>query len=115
MEEQYKEPHPADLTHKWEDQTLTVEDIAPKVAAYGRHRKVPLTPEEAQSIARQIHRAYKKYHDASEYAGDFIREFAGDSLQRVFSIADNLNERALIVYHYYFYNCAPGDWREKLK
>jgi len=109
-----REPHPADLTHKWCDQTLTVEDIMPKVAAYGRQRKVPLTPEEARSIAKQIHRAYKKYHDPTEYAGDFIWEFAGDSLRGVFSVADNLNQRALIVYHYYFFNCAPGDWREKL-
>ena len=110
-----EEPHPTDLTHKWEDQTLTVEDIVPKVTAYGIQRKVPLTSEEAMSISRQIHRAYKKYHDPSEYAGDFIWEFAGDSLRRVLSVADNLNQRALIVYHYYFYNCVPGDWREKLR
>ena len=109
------EPHPADLTHKWEDQTLTVDVILPKVVAYGIQRKVPLTVEEAISIARQIHRAYRKYHDPELYAGEFILVFAGDSVRRVLSVADSLNQRALIVYHYYFYNCVPGDWREKLK
>lgn len=103
--------HPVDLTHKWEGQTLTVEDIVPKIIQYASDRKVPITPSEAESIARQIHRAYKKYHDPAEYAGDFMFEFANDSIRRVFSIADNLNERALIIYHYYFYNCVPGDWR----
>ncbi len=87
----------------------------PKITAYGVARKVPLTLDEAQSIAKQIHRAYKKYYDRDKYAGSFIREVAGDSLRRVFSVADNLNQRALIIYHYYFYNCAPGDWRQKLK
>ena len=115
MKKMTEKQHPVNLTHKWEDQTLTTNDIMLKVLAYAKGRRVPLTVSEAQSIARQIHRAYKKYHDSSEYAGDFIWEFAGDSLSRVFSAADNLNERALIVYHYYFYNCAPGDWREKLK
>lgn len=109
------ETHPIDLTHKWQDQTLTVEDIVPKVVAYAEDRKIPLVLDEARIIARQIHRAYKKYHDPPEYAGKFIRELAKDSVRRVLMVADNLNQRALIVYHYYFYNCAPGDWREKLR
>ena len=107
--------HPAELTLKWDKQTLTVEDIAPKVAAYGEQKKVPLTQEETMSIARQLHKACRKYHNPKHYAGEFIPEFAGDSLRRVLSVADNLNQRALIIYHYYFYNCVPGDWREKLK
>lgn len=115
MDERETSLHPSDLTHKWLEQTLTVEDIALKVSAYGEQKKVLLTSKEAMSIARQIHRAYMKYHDPTAYAGNFIREFASDSLRRIFSIADNLNERALIVYHYYFYNCVPGDWRERLK
>ena len=104
------EPHPEDLYGKWVEQTLTVEDIVPKVAAYGA--KILLTQEEIRSISRQIHKAYRKYHDPKCYAGEFILALAGDSVSRVFSVADNLNERALIVYYYYFYNCAPGDWRE---
>ena len=107
--------HPAVLTGKWVDQKLTVEDITPKILDYSGQRRTPLTQEEAESIARQIHRAYKKYHDPSNYAGDFMVEFAGDSLNRVMSIADNLNMRALGIYHYYFYNCAPSDWRNKIK
>ena len=106
------EPHPGDLHRKWDEQTLTVEDIVPKVTAYGIQRKVPLTLEEVMSISRQIHKAYRKYHNPTYYAGEFILALAGDSVSRVFSVADNLNERALIVYHYYFYNCVPGDWRE---
>lgn len=86
-----------------------------KVAEYGAYRKVPLTSAEVESISRQIHKAYMRYHDPAFYAGEFIPELAGDRLSRIFSAADNLNERALIVYHYYFYNCVPGDWRERLK
>ncbi len=108
-------PHPEDLHRKWDEQTLTVEDIVPKVTEYGIHRKVPLTLEEVMSISRQIHRAYRKYHDPTYYAGEFIPALAGDSLSRVFSVADTLNERALRIYHYYFVNCVPGDWREKLR
>ncbi len=107
------EPHPEDLYGKWVEQTLTVEEIVPKVAAYGA--KILLTQEEIMSISRQIHKAYKKYHDPTLYAGEFIPALARDSVSRVFSVADNLNERALIVYHYYFYNCVPDDWREKLR
>ncbi len=109
------EPHPEDLHRKWDEQTLTVEDIVPKVTAYGIQRKVPLTLEEVMSISRQIHKAYRKYHDPKCYAGDFILALASDSVSRVFSVADNLNERALIVYHYYFVNCVPSDWRGKLR
>lgn len=93
---------------------LTVEDIEPKVAEYATGRNVPLSPAEARSIARQIHKAYKKYHDPTSYAGDFMLEFAGDRISHVFSAADNLNAKALIIYHYYFYNCVPDDWRKKL-
>ena len=106
--------HPVTLTHKWEDQTLTVKEIAEKIDAYGVSLKVPLTKKEAMSIARQIHRAYKKYHTPKEWAGEFIYALAQDSVRAVFSVADNLNRRALIVYHFYFYNCVPGDWRERL-
>ena len=107
--------HPAQLTNKWQDQTLTVEDIIPKVIEYSQDRRIPITDDEAASIARQIHRAYKKYHNPSSYAGDFMVEFAGDSIRRVMAAGDNLNLRTLNIYHYYFYNCAPGDWREKIR
>ncbi len=110
-----KPTHPVTLTGKWHDKELTVEDIIPKVLEYSGQRKTPLTHEEAESIARQIHRAYKKYHDPKSYAGDFMAEFAGDSFSRIMSIADNLNARVLCIYHSYFYNCAPGDWRTKLR
>jgi len=106
--------HPINLTNLWQDQKLTVEDIVPKILEYSRDRKIPVTDEEAASIARQIHRAYKKYHDPKEYVGNFMFEFASDSLRRVMSAGDNLNLRVLNIYHYYFYNCAPGDWREKI-
>lgn len=107
--------HPTDLKILWDDQKLTVEGIIPKVLDYSTQRRTYLTKEEAESIARQIHRAYKKYHDPLSYAGDFMIEFAGDSLTRIMSIADNLNVRALGIYYSYFYNCAPGDWRTKIK
>ena len=106
------EPHPEDLYGKWIEQTLTVEDIVPKVTAYGA--KILLTQEETLSISRQIHKAYRKYHN-QEYAGEFIQALAGDSVSRVFSVADNLNERALRIYYYYFYNCVPDDWRKRLR
>ena len=114
-EQERKKSHPTNLTYAWENQTLTVEDMIPKIQEYAIDRRVPITHTEAESIARQIHRAYKKYHDPSEYAGDFMLEFAGDSIRRVLSAADNLNQRVLAVYHRYFYNCVPGDWREKLR
>ena len=107
------ELHPEDLYGKWVEQTLTVEDIVPKVTAYGA--KILLTQEEIRSISRQIHKAYRKYYDPTYYAGEFIPALAGDSLSRVFSVADTLNERALRIYHYYFVNCVPVDWREKLR
>ncbi len=107
--------HPISLTVLWQDQKLTVEDIIPKIVEYSRDRNIPVNPEEAERIARQIHRAYKKYHDPTQYVGSFMVEFAGDSLRRVMSAGDNLNLRVLNLYHYYFYNCAPGDWREKIR
>lgn len=107
--------HPIDLKLLWDDQKLIVEDIIPKVLEYSGQRKTFVTNDEALCIARQIHRAFMKYHDPASYAGDFMLEFAGDSLLRIMSIADNLNARALGIYHSYFYNCAPGDWRTKLR
>ena len=107
--------HPETLYGKWCNQSLTVEDILVKVIQYARERSIPLSTPEATSIARQLHRAYRAYYDPKEYPGEFIVEFASDSFRRIIDKADTTNRKALFVYHLYFYNCAPGDWREKLK
>lgn len=101
--------HPIELTNKWADCELTTNDIIPKVLDYSNQRTIPITEEEAVKIARQIFRTYLRYHDPEVWAGNFLDAFAGDSIRGVMSAADNLNCRALNIYHYYFYNCVPSD------
>ena len=107
--------HPTSLTVKWMDKILTVEDIIPKIREYAGQHRVNFNERNTESVSRQIYKAYLKYHDPNVYAGDFVREFANDSVKGAMAYADNVNQRGLIVWHYYFYNCVPGDWRERLK
>ena len=106
--------HPTYITGKWLDRELTMDLVFAKIELYNTELKLNLNVRELTSIAWQLHKAYDRYFTGS-YAGDFIPELAGDSFRRIMSVADNTNRKAVYLYHMFFYNCAPADWREKLK
>ena len=62
-----------------------------------------------------IYRVYNKYHDPKYYLGDFGRALAEDSYKNICNYADSIDRRGLYLYHYYFFNNAPGDWRVKIR
>lgn len=103
-----------DHERKWRDGTLTREEIRDRIEVYCDEVKIGLLPVEIDHVARIIHRMYRKYHNPKEYVGDFIRALAEDSYKKLCNLADSKNRRALYLYHYYLYNNAMRDWREKM-
>jgi len=106
--------HPSTLHMQWERNDLRVPDVKVKIAEYANTYRIPMEFDEFESVARTLVTACKKYHGDVTISNEFIRELARDRISSTMMYADNVNRRLIPVYNAYFYNCVPGDWREKL-
>ena len=104
----------SDLVHQWQDQKLVFEDVHAKVLEYSRYYKMELKSSDVMYVAKTLMNACDIYHGKGNY-NEFLVALATDSLRIIMYAGDNRNIRCLQVYYTYLYNCAPGDWREKLK
>lgn len=97
----------------WNSNTLNSNEIYHKIVEYSRDLGFMICEEEAWYITGTIMRACKAYHEGTKF-NEFIVQLANDSIRAVFAVADQTNRKYLAVYDRFFYNCVPGDWREKL-
>ena len=107
-----------DLVHMWLDKKLEQEDIQTKLLELAKDYKhifgINLYISDYIQVARCIHHIYQHYHKWS-HPGSFLRALASDSFSQIVDHADEHNLRAIYLYRLYLKNCAPGDWRRKLR
>lgn len=112
-----------DLLYKWMHETLTIEDIAEWVDRNAQGKHVDLEPEYVTShiktyrdavahISRLIHKIYRKYHDANLTMGSFLWALVENDFDEAVAHADSTSTKGLLLFHLYFYNHAPRNWRE---
>jgi len=98
-------------TEKWNDHTLTVEDIEAWLEPEAKANKVELTPEQRHRIAENIHKIYETVEEIRpDYLGHFLTAVKTGDYEKALARADLTNRRALILYLKYFYNQAPRSY-----
>ena len=107
--------HPSDLTAQWNNNELNANMVYEKLEEYARDQHLNLTIDELCYLARTILQACKMYHDRGSTYNDLIWALAGNNFNEIMLTADNINKKCVGVYHKYFYNCVPADWRERIR
>jgi len=108
-----------DLMHMWLEEGLKQEDIEAKLRSYIESDCRYIYPsgldeEVIWQVARCIHHIYEHYHKWNQ-PGQFLMALATNNFDKIMDYADSENKRAIYLYRLYLYNCAPGNWREKLR
>ena len=107
-----------DLSDKWRDQLLSVEDVVKEVKRIADANSIYLKTEYSKShdrgaemIADIIMGICGQYHHPERDMGDFTHAFVTNDFNRYFRKADVLNAKAAVIYYDYFHNYVPPDWR----
>lgn len=103
-----------DLLDKWCEQKLELDEVIAEVTRIGVRNKVSLTDKEAIALANMIMQIYYKYHKPGRIVGHVAMALIENDFYRFFRRADLTNGRAAVVYHEYFYNWAPTEWRRNI-
>jgi hypothetical protein len=103
-----------DLLDKWCEQKLELDEVTAEVKKIGVRNQVSLTDKDAAHIAGLIMGIYYKFHAPERVVGHVSMALIKNNFYRFFRKADLTNGRAAVVYHEYFYNWAPEDWRQRI-
>ena len=106
--------HANDLTAKWQDKTLSHNDIFEYLledAADMSGRDIP--EQELHHIAECCHHLYLWSVGKLPSLGDFLTAVVKNDLMKAVSHADRTNMRSLWVYAVFIYNVAPVGWNKK--
>ncbi len=104
-----------DLLDKWSLKTLDLDEVAAEVKKIAKRNYVEVEDAQAVRLADMIMQIYYKYHQPDRVIGHVARALIRNDFYGFFRRADILNAKAAVVYHEYFYNWAPENWRARCR
>ena len=99
-----------DLTHKWNNGTLTQQDVKYWIARQSEMRL--LTEVELNHVAMCMHHIYL-WHMKGHPMGHFLTALVRNDFMEACGKADDTNRRVLSLYAMFLYNVAPYDYKKR--